>query len=286
MIIRSIRNFGKIYERTANIVSDTEELIRDRSILIFENDDCEVELSRDFPKEIFLRSSLHPVAINEATSLIRNDSGKNFVIENIYDAKFFHSDSEVKNHFCKSVSIIYEGTGYYTKNNQQFDFSDKNLKNFELDFGDELFRMEFQTCDEKFLYEKVENLKIAIGPNEKYSNVFYPYGGFYFYGCHPKHIEPCVCLARFEQKDLRIKSYTYSSLLNKNIDVTQVGPRNNKIEFDESPHIGLYEKIKRGEIKIKVKNRDIKDCEKATYKSVAVFNLANTNLITIKFIKE
>lgn len=281
MIIRSIRNFGKIYERAANIISDTEELVRDRSVLDFENDDCEVELSQDFPEEIYLRSSLNPIAIKEPIKLIRFDSGINFVIENIYDPKFFHSESEVKNHFCKSVSILYEGTGYYTKNNRQFDFSGDHFENFKLNLDDELFRINFQTCDEKLLYEKVENLKIVLGPDEKYSNIFYPYGGFYFYGCHPKHIEPCTCRAKFEQKDLRIKSYTYSSLLNKNIDVAQIGPRNNKIYFDESPRIGLYEKIKQGEIKIKVTNH-----EEAVFKSAAVFNLANTNLITIKFIKE
>lgn len=281
MIIRSIRNFGKIYDQVANIVSDTEELIRNRSVLNFENDDYEVELVKNFPEEIFLRASLRPVAIDEVTKLTRTDSRRNFVIENIYDSKFFHSNSEVKNHFCKSISILYEGTGYYLKNDQHFDFSDRHFENFELDFDDELFRMNFQICDEKFLYEQTENLKIIFGPNEKYSVVFYPYGGFYFYGCHPKHIEPCICCAQFEQKDLRIKSYTYSSLLNKNIDVTQANSRNNKIEFTESPHIGLYEKIKNGEVKIKIKNRD-----ETTFKSTAVFNLPNTNLITIKFIKE
>ncbi|MBO6055628.1 MAG: hypothetical protein J6P84_01425 [Alphaproteobacteria bacterium] len=281
MIIRSIRNFGKIYDQVANMVSDTEELIRNRSTLDFENDDCEVELVNHFPEKIFLRASLHPVAIDEVTRLTRTDAGKNFVIANIYDSKFFHSNSEVKNHFCKSISILYEGTGYYTKNDQNFDFSDRHFENFELDFDDELFRMDFQTCDEKFLYEQIENLKIILGPNEKYSTVFYPYGGFYFYGCHSKHIEPCLCCAQFEQKDLRIKSYTYSSLLNKNIDVTQENSRNNKIEFIESPHIGLYEKIKNGEVKIKVKNHG-----ETTFKSTAVFNLPNTNLITIKFIKE
>ena len=98
---------------------------------------------------------------------------------------------------------------------------------FELDFDNELFRMDFQTCDTNSLYEQIENLKIVLSPNEKYSSVFYPYGGFYFYGCHPKHIEPCICCAQFEQKDLRIKSYTYSSLLNKNIDVIQSNPLNN-----------------------------------------------------------
>lgn len=281
MIIRSIRNFGKIYDQVANIVSDTEELIRNRAGLDFETDDCEVELVKNFPEEIFLRASLHSIAIDKATKLIRADSGRNFVIENIYDSKFFHSNSEVKNHFCKSVLIIYEGTGYYTKNDQHFDFSDRHFENFELNFDDELFRMNFKICDEKFLYEQIENLKIILGPNEKYSVAFYPYGGFYFYGCHPKHIEPCICCAQFEQKDLRIKSYTYSSLLNKNIDVTQANSRNNKIEFIESPHISLYEKIKNGEIKIKVKNRG-----ETTFKSIAVFNLQNTNLITIKFIKE
>ncbi|MBO7454085.1 MAG: hypothetical protein J6T91_01715 [Alphaproteobacteria bacterium] len=281
MIIRSIRNFGKMYDQVANIVSDTEELIRNRSVLNFENDDYEVELVKNFPEEIFLRASLRPVAIDEVTKLIRTDSRRNFVIENIYDSKFFHSNSEVKNHFCKSISILYEGTGYYLKNDQHFDFSDRHFENFELDFDDELFRMDFQICDEKFLYEQTENLKIIFGPNEKYSVVFYPYGGFYFYGCHPKHIEPCICCAQFEQKDLRIKSYTYSSLLNKNIDVTQANSRNNKIEFIESPHIGLYEKIKNGEVKIKIKNRN-----ETTFKSTAVFNLPNTNLITIKFIKE
>lgn len=281
MIIRSIRNFGKMYDQVANIVSDTEELIRNRSVLNFENDDYEVELVKNFPEEIFLRASLRPVAIDEVTKLTRTDSRRNFVIENIYDSKFFHSNSEVKNHFCKSISILYEGTGYYLKNDQHFDFSDRHFENFELDFDDELFRMDFQICDEKFLYEQTENLKIIFGPNEKYSVVFYPYGGFYFYGCHPKHIEPCICCAQFEQKDLRIKSYTYSSLLNKNIDVTQANSRNNKIEFIESPHIGLYEKIKNGEVKIKIKNRN-----ETTFKSTAVFNLPNTNLITIKFIKE
>ncbi|MCR4623655.1 MAG: hypothetical protein K5780_03300 [Alphaproteobacteria bacterium] len=281
MIIRSIRNFGKIYDQVANIVSDTEELIRNRSALDFENDDCEVELVKNFPEEIFLRASLHPVAIDKVTKLTRTDSERNFVIENIYDSKFLHSDSEVKNHLCKSISILYESTGYYMKNDQHFDFSDRHFENFELNFNDELFRMDFQICDKNFLYEQIENLKIILGPNEKYSTVFYPCGGFYFYGCHPKHIEPCLCCAQFEQKDLRIKSYSYSSLLNKNIDVTQENSRNNKIEFIESPHIGLYEKIKNGEVKIKVKNRG-----ETTFKSTAVFNLPNTNLITIKFIKE
>ncbi len=281
MIIRSIRNFGKTYERAANIIADTEELIRNRSEIFFENNDCEVELSTDLPEEFFLRSSLNPVAIKETTKLIRTDSGINFVIENIYDPNFFHSESEVKNHFCKSVLIKYEGTGYYTKNNQYYDFSDKHFEDFDLDFDDELFRMDFQICDEKYLYEKVENLKIALNQNEKYSSIFYPYGGFYFYGCHPKHIEPCFCRAQFEQKKLRIKSYTYSSLTNQNIDVMKCRDRNNKSKFDKSPHIGLYEKIKNGEIKIKVKNRD-----EIVFKSTAVFSLSNTNLITIKFIKE
>lgn len=281
MIIRSIRNFCKLYDRAANIIADTEELIRNRSAIDFENDDCEVELSEDFPQEIYLRASLNPIAVNEVTKLIRTDSGNNFVIENIYDPQFFHSESEVKNHFCKSVLIKYEGTGYYVKDNRKYDFSEKNFEDFKLDFEDELFQMDFQTCGEKSLYEDVEKQKRGFGANEKYFNVFYPYGGFFFYGCHPKHIEQCVCRAVFDRKNLRVKSYTYSSLLNKNIDVTKDGERNAKTEFNESPHVGLYEKIKSGEVKIKVKNRG-----ESTFKSVAVFNVMNTNLITIKFEKE
>ena len=281
MIIRSIRNFCKLYDRAANIIADTEELIRNRSAIDFENDDCEVELSGDFPEEIYLRASLNPIAVREITKLIRNDSGKNFVIENIYDPRFFHSESEVKNRFCKSVLIKYEGTGYFTKDNRKYDFSGKNFENFKLNFKDELFQMDFQTCGEKSLCEDVGKHKCGSGANEKYLNVFYPYGGFYFYGCHPKHIEQCVCRVVFERQNLRVKSYTYSSLLNRNIDVTRDGDRNSKVEFNESPRIGLYEKIKNGEVKIKVKNRG-----EATFKSVAVFNVMNTNLITIKFIKE
>lgn len=281
MIIRSIRNFGKLCERAANVISDTEELIRNRSTIDFEDDDCAVELLEGFPEEICLRASLNPIAISESTKLIRDDSGINFVIENIYDPQFFHSESEVKNHFCKSVLIKYERTGYYTKDNRTIDFSEKNLENFKLIFDDELFQMDFKTCGKNFLHEKLEDQKITFGLGEKSANVFYPYGGFFFYGCHPKHIEQCLCRAQFEKKNLRIRSYTYSSLLNKNIDVTRAGERNNKVEFDESPHVGLYEKIKNGEVKIKVKNH-----AEATFKSVAVFNVMNTNLITIKFIKE
>ena len=281
MIIRSIRNFGKLCERAANVIADTEELIRNKAEIDFETDDCEVELSEDFPEEIYLRASLNPIAVSEVTKLIRNDSGINFEVENIYDPGFFHSESEVKNHFCKSVLIKYEGTGYYTKDHQKFDFSEKNSNDFTLNFKDELFRMDFQTCGEKFLYEKIENQKPVLGADQKYSNVFYPYGGFYFYGCHPKHIEQCVCRAQFEKKNLRIRSYTYSSLLNKNIDVTRASERNNKVKFNESPHVGLYEKIKNGEVKIKVKNRG-----ESTFKSAAVFSVMNTNLITIKFVKD
>ena len=281
MIIRSIRNFGKLYERVANIISDTEELIRNRAAIDFENDDCEVELSGDFPSEIYLRASLNPIAMNEVTKFIRSDSGIDFVIENIFDPRFFHSESEVKNHFCKSVLIKYEGTGYYIKDGRKFDFSEKNFENFKLIFDDELYRMDFQTCGKNLLREKVENQKITFGSGEKSANVFYPYGGFYFYGCHPKHIEQCLFCAKFERKDLRVRSYTCSSLLNKNIDVTKAGELNNKVQFNESPRAGLYEKIKNGEIKINVKNH-----KKATFKSVAVFNVMNTNLITIKFIKE
>lgn len=281
MIIRSIRNFGKSYKRVVNIISDTEELIRNRVAIDFENDDCEIELSGDFPAEIYLRASLNPVLIDEIVKLIRSDSGIDFVIENIFDPRFFHSESEVKNHFCKSVLIKYEGTGYYMKDGRRFDFSEKIFENFELIFNDELYQMDFQTCGKNLLREKVENQKITFGLGEKSANVFYPYGGFFFYGCHPKHIEQCLCRAQFEKKNLRIRSYTYSSLLNKNIDVTRAGERNNKVEFDESPHVGLYEKIKNGEVKIKVKNH-----AEATFKSVAVFNVMNTNLITIKFIKE
>ncbi len=281
MIIRSIRNFGKLCERAANVIADTEELIRNRTAIDFEDNDCTVELSEDFPKEIYLRASLNPIEIAESTKLIRFDSGVNFVVENIYDPKFFHSESEVKNRFCKSVLIKYEGTGYYTKDSRKFDFSEKNSKNFTLDFKDELFQIDFQTCGEKSLYERVENQKIHLSSGEKCFNVFYPYGGFYFYGCHPKHIEQCLCRAQFERKDLRIRSYSYSSLLNKNIDVMRGSERNNKVEFSESPRIGLYEKIKNGEVKIKVKNRS-----ETTFTSVAVFNVMNTNLITIKFIRE
>ena len=281
MIIRSIRNFGKLFERAANVIADTEELIRNRASIDFEDDNCEVELTEDFPDEIYLRASLNPIAVNETTKLVRFDSGINFVIENIYDPQFFHSESEVKNHFCKSVLIKYEGTGYYTKNSRNIDFSGKNFESFKLNFDDELFRMDFQICNKDFLYERVEKQRIIFGSNEKYFNVFYPYGGFYFYGCHPKHIEQCLCRAHLEHKNLRIRSYTYSSLLNKNIDVMRVGERNNKIECRESPSVGLYEKIKNGEVKIKVKN-----CDETTFKSVAVFNVMNTNLITIKFIRE
>ena len=177
--------------------------------------------------------------------------------------------------------IKYEGTGYYAKNNRKFDFSDKKFENFKLNFNDELFQMDFQTCGKNLLREKVENHEIVFGSGEKSANVFYPYGGFYSYGCHPKHIEQCVFHAQFERRDFRIRSYTYSSLLNKNIDVTKTGVLNNKVQFNESPRVGLYEKIKNGEVKIKVKNH-----EEAIFKSASVFNVMNTNLITIKFIKE
>ena len=104
MIIRSIRNFCKLYDRAANIIADTEELIRNRSAIDFENDDCEVELSGDFPEEIYLRASLNPIAVREITKLIRTDSGKNFVIEKNENLEIITSkhDYQVSHCICNN----------------------------------------------------------------------------------------------------------------------------------------------------------------------------------------
>lgn len=281
MLIRGMRSFGKIYERNSNIVSDTEEIIRDITRIGFGGNDCSVELLQDYPDEIVLEASLNPIAIEDSAKLSRDENGKHFEIENIFDAKFFHLESEVKNHFCKSVAVNYEGCGYFIQDDQKKEFSGKNFEKYKLDFPNKLFEMEFQSA-EGFLKETSQNQEIILENNEKVSCVFYPYGGFYFYGCHPKQIEPCVCRSVFDRNALKIKSYTFSSLLNKNMDIRKDTKNYKKLEFRESPTVSLYDKIKNGECKIKL----FKNEESINLKSCAVHQIVGTNLIKIKFIKE
>ena len=277
MLIRGMRSLGKIYERNSSVVSDTEEVIRNSTRIDFVGDDCAVELVQDHPEEIFLEASLNPIAIDSSAKLSRDENGKIFEVENIFDSRFFHLESEVKNHFCKSVSINYEGGGYYVQDNRKKQFSGKSFEKYRLDFSDELFEMEFQTA--KGFLNEISHREI---PSESNSCVFYHYGGFYFYGCHSKQIEPCVCRSVFDRNFLKIKAYTFSSLLNKNMDIRKDTKNYKKVEFAESPAASLYDKIKNGECEIKVfRNR-----ESLNFKSRAVSQIAGTNLITIKFIKE
>ncbi len=279
MLIRGLRNFQQNYEHNFSSIADTVEILRNSMALEFGGDICAIEMMSDYPSAVFLHASIIPIKIDNVTCLVRNESGKIFEIDNIYDAKFFHIDSEVNNHFCKAVYLKYEDNGYYIHDGKKEDLIGKETENFKLCFSDNLLQFDFDICDTFHLSEKSINQEIIYDDGSKVSCKFYPYGGFYFYGCHLKQIEPCVFRSVFDRTDLKIKSYTISSLLNKNIDVRKDTRNYKKVNFSFPPSLNLYDKIRDGGCKIQL----IKNEETITYTSCSVYQIIGTNLIVIKF---
>ncbi len=279
MLIRGLRNFQQNYEHNFSSIADTVEILRNSIALEFGGNICDIEMMSDYPTAFFLHASIIPIKIDNVTRLVRNESGKIFKIDNIYDAKFFHIDSEVSNHFCKAVYLKYEDSGYYIHDGKKEDLTGKETENFKLDFSDNLLQLDFDICGASGLLEQSINQEIIYDDGSKVSCQFYPYGGFYFYGCHLKQIEPCVCRSVFDKTDLKIKSYTISSLLNKNIDVRKDTRNYKKVNFSFPPSLNLYDKIRGGGCEIQL----IKNEETITYKSCAVYQIIGTNLVVIKF---
>ena len=100
MLIRSLRNFGKIYDQQSNSIGDSIEVFRTGTIVDFGGSNCNIETSNDWPDFVILKASMNPIKIQNAIKLIRNENGKNFEIQNIYDDKFVARDSEIKLNFC------------------------------------------------------------------------------------------------------------------------------------------------------------------------------------------
>ena len=90
----------------------------------------------------------------------------------------------------------------------------------------------------------------------------------------------CVFRSIFEHQHLRVKSYSFSSLLNKNIDIRKNTERFKKVNFSAAPSLSLYDKLKDGGCRIQLITYDEKIIP---YQSVSASHIAGTNLITIKF---
>ncbi len=252
MLIRSLRNFKQEYETCFSTVPNSVEIIRNSTIIDIDDSNSSVITDDDFPSAIFLQASINPEKITSQTKLLRTEDNRTFEINNIYDEEFFHRDSEVKNHFCASVSLVYENAGYYSLNGEKYDLLDKEMQNFQLNFPDVLFKMQFDVCNTSCVQENSSASQIIEKDGSKVFAKFYPYGGFYVDGCHPKQIEACVCQAMFENNLLKIKSYAFSSLLNRGTDVRKDSKRFKKVNFSSSPSVSLYDKIRGGECQIEL----------------------------------
>ena len=279
MLIRSLRNFGKIYDQQSNSIADSIEVFRTGTIVDFGGSNCNIETSNDWPDFVILKASMNPIKIQNGIKLIRNENGKNFEIQNIYDDKFVTRDSEIKLNFCLGVEIRYEDNGSFVKDGQQSELHEKINEDFRLEFSDVLFEVDFDMYSAHQICERSINQKI-VEDDRQYVSKFYPCGGHYFYGCHPAQIEQCVFRSVFDQQKLCAKFYTFSSLLNKQIDLRYDTERFKKVNFSASPSESLYSKLKDGECRIKLINNDEKVVE---YQSCAVSHIAGTNLISIKF---
>jgi len=67
MLIRSLRNFGKIYDQQHYIIPDSVEILRSSTIVDFGGADCEIEMDCNTPDFIFLSASIHPIYISNTT---------------------------------------------------------------------------------------------------------------------------------------------------------------------------------------------------------------------------
>lgn len=281
------KNLSLIYQNEINEENDARSIVLKADY----SKTCDIKLVNFPPKNIVLSARIIPQRTFSDVVVERIENENKLANNHIYTAPIFHSLSEIKNqnNICSRIIIKYENSGTYYFGQQKNNFFGKEFDEYNMKFAndvaDELFCKNFLVLTDSI----TENVIKSISIRQQYR--FYPYGGFYEYGIHPRGIESCIFQIKEENQKSAIRSWTYSRFTSK----FGRDPSQNETMSDGSVFVGvtqlsashknnLYDELADGACKITLVNK--KNGEEQIYKSSSLLHFSGTDLIEINFIKE
>lgn len=278
-IIRGLKALSHGYTRNFKEVSDTEENISGSIILESVENDPIIQIDNLWPQTIMLKASISAVPILSQSTIQRIENKHSFAPVNVYQSPKIDSKSIVQssNMCCSQINVSFENTGVaYGIDESNITFAGTKFDHFSLIFEQkQLFEKKFITLTESVTED------YSVGSHFK----FYPYGGFFKYGAHPRQMELCVFRTVQDGRSVALRISPISELLNAGIvGETGSNPIVGIDTYSDSQTLSLYDELKHGSCKIKVK--DELSGETAVYLSNTVSHISNTNLMNIYFIKE
>ncbi|MDR2067802.1 MAG: hypothetical protein LBP41_02320 [Holosporaceae bacterium] len=297
-ILRGIRSLSETYDRDFPNVADTDENIS--SVVIFETEEevSFVKLANNWPDFIALEASMSPTTLAGTATMERIEIDKNLGKVSIYNAPPIDAQSHIANiaSCCSKIAVNFENAGRYKLDGNVKNFYEKSFDDYELALStDCIFEKIFLTCSdgtsltEKYARNSRGGVLLEYG-GEFARCRFYPYGGFFEYGAHPRQMESCVFRTVHDGKSIFLRISPVSMLKSIGVD-----PMEDKLEdgyssligvkeFSSSQRTNLYDELKNGACRLKVINKNTS--EECFYKSNAIFHVAKTNIITINFLRE
>jgi hypothetical protein len=298
-LIRGIRSISYGYTRDFASTPDSEENQALPLTLESADDCCHVKLANVWPHLILLNAAMAPAKITSSATVERIQDGRSFGKNAIYQSPLIYRLSSIKNpnSFCAGLILNFENFGEYNIDSQKNNFVGKIFEEYELKFAkadNVLFEKKFLTSTEGIIQEryvgKDSPFLLIDGTRDRAPCKIYPYGGFYEYGAHPRQVESCVFQISSGDSTSAIKISSLTTLKGNGVDPTKntvmgdgtifVGIDN----FTPSQTMNLYDELKGGCCKIQLMNRITKKV--CAYRSNGCAHVANTNLISICFIKE
>ncbi len=223
------------------------------------------------PKEIILKVSLHPIAMDKVIKFSQTMRNRSLSIENIYNLEYISPNSEINGNFCKSIAIKYENEGSFEFEGKPKEFKGKKFENFQLDISEILFQ-------ENFEFEKTDIINEELTDSDSEER-FYAYCGYYSDNIALKNVQQCIFKSNAQRNKLKISVMTAKSWL-KNMEGH---PEHPFTETAKSFSSDFYEKICNGACKLKVVQSSGK--EETIFRSCSIEKNENSNIATIRFIK-
>lgn len=299
-LIRGMRSISYGYANDFIPVPETEENIL--SCVTLESDseeaECEIKVANAWPEIISLNARMIPLKILSDATAERFENSRSLGKNQIYSSPIIYHNSSLKNphSFCSKLIIKFENAGEYFIDHKKNSFLNKIFDDYDLKFeteGEIIFEKSFLISNEAVIErftKKIGQDTTIEGSSEKAPLRIYPYAGFYEYGVHPQEIESSVFQINSGDNTSAIKISKLNAFTKIGIDPAKNGVLEGGIKFlgvtnfSSSQKMNLYDELLSGACKISVINRNTKEiCE---YKSAGLTHAANTDLITINFIKE
>lgn len=286
-IIRGLKALSHGYIRNFKDISDTEENLSSSIILESAAGDVIIDVDETWPESIMLKASMSALPISPNLTIRRIENGHAFTPVNIYQSPKIDSRSIVQSSHmcCAKINVHFENSGVaYDIEKKPISFIGSQFDHFSIIFdASNVFEKDFMILDRSV----TESFNSSISCSDKAVKYrFYPYGGFFKYGAHPRQMETCVFRTVQDGRSVALRISPVSELMSAGInvfyaDATEHSTVTGIHAFSDSHKLSLYDELKNGACSIKVKD-EISN-EISEYVSETVTHISDTNLINIYF---